>query len=364
MMQYWVQLSEEELQRMKMRCSNRSAGDAHSAANEWTNQRVHPEAPTCSLATGRGPTGIRLTCFNTCTIAIATLSPHHSTLPSKHKFPGSVSCLLTFICLVFIFLIFSFLLPLSIFQKLLFPPLPPRVFILPASLASLCLSLWHQVSNLRSLNRSLRTLPPHLHLIISTHPSFPIPHTLPLLLPLLLQVACQRWEWHHRFENVWMNTSAMRLHGRSHLSTRRSKWEEQTKAVQEVGKMNVLDVLEHGDRNKGNVSSCDRLHSSWGAMGQSDHRENLQPLCSFMRLQQRDVCASEEPGGKKVGESGDSWWVKEGEVKAGTGKRRWDGNEAEIPAQTRWSLCQNHHHPLRRCHDLAKRFPSMQLKSE
>lgn len=113
MMQYWVQLSEEEeLQRMKMRCSNRSAGDAHSAANEWTNQRVHPEAPTCSLATGRGPTGIRLTCFNTCTIAIATLSPHHSTLPSKHKFPGSVSCLLTFICLVFIFLIFSFLLPL------------------------------------------------------------------------------------------------------------------------------------------------------------------------------------------------------------------------------------------------------------
>lgn len=41
-------------------------------------------------------------------------------------------------------------------------------------------------------------------------------------------------------------------------------------------------------------------------MGQSDHRENLQPLCSVMRLQQRDVCASEEPGGKKVGESGDS----------------------------------------------------------
>lgn len=107
-----------------------------------------------------------------------------------------------------------------------------------------------------------------------------------------------------------------------------------------------------------------RLHSSWGAMGQSDHRENLQPLCSFMHLQQRDVCASEEPGGKKVGESGDSWWVKEGEVKAGTGKSWWDGNEAEIPAQTRWSLCQNHHHPLRRCHDLAKRFPSMQLKSE
>lgn len=70
--------------------------------------------------------------------------------------------------------------------------------------------------------------------------------------------------------------------------------------------MNILDVLEHGDRNKGNVSSCDRLHSSSGAMGQSDHRENLQPLCSFMRLQQRDVCASEEPGGKKVGESGDS----------------------------------------------------------
>lgn len=109
MMQYWVQVSEEEeLQRMKMRCSNRSAGDAHSAANEWTNQRVHPEAPTCSLATGRVPTGIRLTCFNTCTIAIATLSPHHSTLPSKHKFPGSVSCLLTFICLVFIFLLFFY----------------------------------------------------------------------------------------------------------------------------------------------------------------------------------------------------------------------------------------------------------------
>lgn len=34
-------------------------------------------------------------------------------------------------------------------------------------------------------------------------------------------------------------------------------------------------------------------------MGQSDHRENLQPLCSFMRLQQRDVCASEQPWGVK-----------------------------------------------------------------
>lgn len=50
----------------------------------------------------------------------------------------------------------------------------------------------------------------------------------------------------------------MRLHGRSHLSTRRSEREEQTKAVQEVGKMNILGVLEHGDRHKGNVSSCDR----------------------------------------------------------------------------------------------------------
>lgn len=194
---------------MKMRCSNRSAGDAHSAANEWTNQRVHPEAPTCSLATGRVPTGIRLTCFNTCTIAIATLSPPPLHPPLQTQVPR-LCFLSSHIHLPRLHLppLLLFLLPLSIFQKLLFPPLPPRVFILAASLASLYLSLCHQVSNLRSLNRSLRTVPPHLHLIISTHPSFPIPHTLPLLLPLLLQVACQCWEWHHRFENVWMNTSA------------------------------------------------------------------------------------------------------------------------------------------------------------
>lgn len=140
------------------------------------------------------------------------------------------------------------------------------------------------------------------------------------------------------------------------------------KAVQEVGKMNILDVLEHGDRNKGNVSSCDRWDNGCIAAEVRWARVITEKI--YNHSVHSCVCNSEmcvrvkSQGGKKVGESEDSWWVKEGEVKAGTGKRRWDGNEAEIPAQTRWSLCQNHHHPLRRCHDLAKRFPSMQLKSE
>lgn len=80
--------------------------------------------------------------------------------------------------------------------------------------------------------------------------------------------------------------------------------------MQEVGKINILDVLEHGDRNKGNVSSCDRWDNGCIAAEVRWARVITEKI--YNHSVHSCVCNSEmcvrvkSQGGKKVGESGDS----------------------------------------------------------